>query len=356
MSRAVWMAAAGRMAILLCAVLPVASSGARVAEAYVFRGSVHGLRALHGIGEEVKPRWHPAVWGPGMTLTVAVPDDPRWLASRLFDSMAEVREAVSEALRQWADVGTADIRWRVDATAEPGEGVLSIVLHDDLRAAGVALLSSRAGESGGREIYRCQITLNSASVEQIGYLSLLSVLTHELGHCLGLGHPPGYPNDDFFQVAGFDGPSMWGYDAVMAPGWGSGDGRLWIPDRIGASLLRSAPGWLERTGAVYGTLLGTDPNVGRFEYESASVVLIARIGPDGTPGDAVTRYTNRWGQFVIEGLRPGNYVVMVSHLQPDPFQSWFQLIWEAVVLRTVAIRAGERTGPLVLTARSAEGE
>ena len=86
------------------------------------------------------------------------------------------------------------------------------------------------------------------------------------------------------------------------------------------------------------------------------MVLIARIGPDGAPRDAVARYTNRWGQFVIEGLRPGDHVAMVFRRRPDPFAPWFEPIWEAVVLRTVAIRAGERTGPLVLTARSPEGE
>ena len=351
-----WMAAAVRTAVLACVVLPVAGSGARITEAYAFIDFVHDLRELRGIGEERKGRWNAAVWGPGMTLTVAVPDNPRWLASSAFESMVEARGAVSEALRQWADVGTADIRWRVDATAEAGEGVLSIVLDDDLRPAGAAFLSSRAGESGGGEIYRCQITLNSRVVESSDYPSILDLLTHELGHCVGLDHPPTYPNDSFSPNPDADGPSMWGYDPVMAAGWASFDGRLWTSDRIGASLLRPAPGWLERTGTVYGTVLSADSAAGAAEEQRAVIVLITRIEPDGASREAIARYTNRWGQFVFEGLRPGNYVVMVSHLQPDPFQSWFRLIWEAVVLRTVAIQAGERTGPLVLTARSPEGE
>ena len=150
---------------------------------------------------------------------------------------------------------------------------------------------------------------------------------------------------------------MWDYDPVMAYGRRAPDIRLMLSDRIGASLLRPAPGWPKRTGSVYGTVLGTDPAAGNREDRGASVVLIARVGLDGTPGNAVTRYTNLWGQFVIEGLTPGNYVLMVAGTQPDPGH-WFvpNIIWETVLLRPVAIRAGERKGPLVLTVHREEDE
>ena len=356
MVRTGWMATAGPTAVLVCAVLLAASSGARVAEAYAFLYVVTDLRELHGMGEERKPRWNAAVWGPGMTLPVAVADDPRWLASSAFESMEEVRGVVSEALRQWADVGTADIRWRVDAAAEDGEGVVSVELDEDLGPAGIAFPLSRVGDSGEPEIHRCTITLNSRVVEKVDYPSVLDLLVHELGHCVGLHHPPAYPNDTFFSSPGADGPSVWGHEPVMIYGGWSFDGRLWASDRIGASLLRPASGWLGRTGAVYGTVLSAGSASGAAEGERAVMILIGSIGRDGTLREVLARFTNRWGQFVIEGLVPGEYVVMVFRRQRDPFQPGFDGIWENVVLRPVEVRAGERTGPLILTAHRDEGE
>ena len=80
-------------------------------------------------------------------------------------------------------------------------------------------------------------------------------------------------------------------------------------------------------------------------------VLVARLEGNGRPRNAVIRITNEWGQFVIEGLDPGNYVVMAfSHRWGRPRESWVA-IRQTVRLEPVQIRAGERTGPVVLTAR-----
>ena len=116
---------------------------------------------------------------------------------------------------------------------------------------------------------------------------------------------------------------------------------------IGASLLRPAPGWLETTAAVYGTVLG-----GAYgEERAAAVVLAARLGPDGHPRDAVTRVANHWGQFLFEGLVPGTYVLTVYNRIFDAGGVRVVPVRQSVRVDPVAVRAGERTGPLVLTAR-----
>ena len=347
MSRSVRMGFARRTVALACVVLPLSGSGARITEAYsILNHRIAGF-GLYGAGEEWKLRWDTAVWAPGTTLTVAVSDDPRWLASSRFRSMEEVREEVSEALRRWEDIATADIRWRVGTTIGEEAAAVQIELREDLTRGARAFVSVVRGDEA--VIDRCTVRINPGALD---FQSLRFVFVHELGHCLGLGHPPPHPNDDYFR--GVRLRSMWDYDPVMSYGRGAHDGRLLTSDRIGASLLRPAPGWLKRTGAVYGTVLGTDPAASIIEHKGASVVLIARVGLDGTPGDAVTRYTNLWGQFVIEGLTPGNYVLMVAgarfHVQVPI------IVWETVLLRPVAIRAGERQGPLVLTVHRAEDE
>ena len=353
MSRAVWMGFARRTAALACVVLPLSGSGARITEAYaILNYRIVGF-GLYGAGEEWKLRWDAAVWGPGTTLTVAVPDDPRWLASSRFRSMVEVRAEVSAALQEWEGVATADIRWRVGTAVGEEAAALQFVLREGLPRGGLAFVSVVRGNEA--VVDRCEVLLDPGFLDS---LSLRNLFVHELGHCLGLGHPPPHPNDGyFFHSRGYDLPSMWDYDPWMSYGRLAPDRRLLISDHIGASLLRPAPGWLERTASVYGTVLSADPAAGVSEHEGASVVLIARVGPDGTPRDAVTRYTNRWGQFVIEGLTPGNYVLMAAGAQPHLDRWWVpDIVWETVLLRPIAIRAGERKGPLVLTVHREEDE
>ena len=313
---------------------------------------------LFGEGEQHKRGWDPEVWGPGTTMTVSVPDDPRWIETfDYFESMADVRHLVSEAAALWSGIGTADIRWEVGQSPVAGEAGIVVVIKDlpeDWPFRGWARGRSKRN-AGIWQVEGCEVVLDDREDNglEITRRGMRWFFAHELGHCVGLSHHAEYPNLSWLGLRYRTLASMWGGSSIMGvpfdAGW-VGAGALQPTERIGASLLRPAPGWLESTGAIYGTVLGAD-----FGSEMAGVgLLAARVGLDGRPRDAVTRVTNLWGQFTVEGLAPGEYVLMLNGFGLDSYgENWVGAarIHKTIRLDPVRVRAGGRTGPIVLTAR-----
>ena len=267
-------------------------------------------------------RWSRSVWGPGEMLTWAVTNDPRW-TSEWTDSNGASRQAplndpeevipfAARALAAWSEIEGADIRWEVsgvDASledAEEGDGRPTIFVDPEAERGSYAW--SQSDSTGG--VWRtvdCDVPLAPfAAADLHENIWWTFVLIHEFGHCLGLAHSGTFPR--LFEGRQLDLRGAFGIDPLMSYGNYYGDLLTLSPDdRLGASLLRPAPGWEASTGAVAGVVtVGEDP--------APFVQVFAVPVSGGIAGGAVGSFTNEDGEFVLEGLEPGRYVLWTGPL------------------------------------------
>ena len=164
-----------------------------------------------------------------------------------FDLMEALLQA---AVNQWNNVPTAYIELEVafDATAEldaDDESFSIVVEEQDSQAVAAAALPSftsddpdpSAVERNPHIIHDCDITVSNSSVSA---KSLFRTLVHELGHCLGLGHPHS------------------SYRSIMSYSTLDDSAELALDDKAGVSFLYPEPGesekveYLTTCGAVGG--------------------------------------------------------------------------------------------------------
>jgi hypothetical protein len=101
------------------------------------------------------------------------------------------RVILDEAAHRWSSVPGSLLRLTIeeDSSASPKSGdgrlVLAIIADDSASSAGGARVVPEEDEDLGYRIADCDITIDpNEQAEKTAF-----VITHEIGHCLGLGHP-----------------------------------------------------------------------------------------------------------------------------------------------------------------------
>jgi hypothetical protein len=97
---------------------------------------------------------------------------------------------IQEAMDQWNNVRGSYLRFQMqteagELTVDKEDKVNNIVVKHAGNAAMAAYAAPQV-ESGTTEISDCDIVIND---NKVTVLNFLETMTHELGHCVGLGHP-----------------------------------------------------------------------------------------------------------------------------------------------------------------------
>ena len=320
------------------------------------------------VGSEDALRWDPEVWPTGGTLHWEIEDAPEW--SGLFGSSAALTDLVEEGLARWSRIPTADIRWEVAGLAEADAGRRDSANQIYLQRSLSTLGRQNAGFGTWLTTVHVWFTLDSSSARPVWRLAECDVgldqfrmeeekgddperlarnvrwdLSRSFQTCLGLGDSGDYPGSQRIRESALDShdrrarqrhyrDSPWHHSAVF----GDADG-----DRsTGASLLRPRSGWLPTVGSVSGSLsVDGDP-------VAYAQVWALRHETGGGTGPPIGTYSNRTGEFLIEGLEPGNYLLWAHPPPRTSLGPWLLAgatadVRDAVLLSAVRVRAGRAT-------------
>lgn len=268
-------------------------------------------------------RWSEGVWGSGDTLVWHVLDDPLWRT--YFSDVEEVLPLVEESLDSWAQISSAEVRWRVGGLASGeqtyGDGRNTVSVEETEEFNGQARFVSRWRGGGPWERVECDVVLSADYVERLAgsRSNRLNTLLHEFGHCLGLQHAATSPTIRWDRE--WTDSSIWQRDPQMSYGRDI-DSALSEDEVIGASLLRPARGWRRTTGSVSGRVV-------RESGPAAFVSVHVLRNEGGRARPAVQVFTGEDGSFLAEGLAPGEYVVWVHPM--------FALTAHSALLRAGAV-------------------
>ena len=236
----------------------------------------------------------------------------------------QFRSAVADAFDTWRQVATADVGFEFVGytSAEPfdedGMSVLGFQDQPELErvlGATTFLIDTVSGEILESDIFfNASFDWSVAAAGESGRHDLQSVVTHEIGHLIGLGHSA--IGETELQPGG--GRRVLGAEAVMFPiafSAGNISSRTLKADDIsGVSDIYPTGGFRRATGSVSGHV--TKDGHGIFGahvtvFDLRSGALVANFSLD----DA--------GMFTVAGLSPGPHVVRVEPLDDGDLESYF---------------------------------
>ncbi len=172
---------------------------------------------------------------------------------------------IQEAMDQWNNVRGSYLRLQMQTEA----GDLTIDKEDKVnnmvvKHAGNASMAAYAApqvENGATEISDCDIVIND---NKVTVLNFLETVTHELGHCVGLGHPHTH------------------YGAIMSYSRSGKSYRLSADDKAGAVYLYPDPAYgsgseqnLVACGSIRGKNAG--PTGGPWLYWALSLPVVVSL-------------------------------------------------------------------------------
>jgi hypothetical protein len=235
----------------------------------------------------------------------------------------DLAAAVDRAFKTWGAVNgvsfTAEFAGFTTAPPITGDGmtVIGFEAHDDLS---LTLGETTFGvDSTTGALVEADIFLNSffdwsvAAGGQSGRYDVQSIVTHETGHLLGMGHSA-LGETNLTPV----GRSVIAKDAVMFPiAFPPGtilDRTLQQDDRAGLESIYGTTSFAAQTGAIAGrvTLNGT----GLF----GAHVIASNVATGGLTGGFAL---DAQGSFVISSLAPGLYLVRAEPLDDADVSSFF---------------------------------
>ena len=223
-------------------------------------------------------------------------------------------EIVKRSLQRWTDVPSSRAVLMLEEPAiaaereDASDGVNTIGFTSDegFRDSWVTASASWSVDAG--KITQCDVRVSPYFVKnwapQDPDRLLEVVITHEIGHCLGLLHTEPHPMPLWTELpvakdAGFLPDPVMSYSNSYG---------LELPpdDTVAVSLLYPAGDFVASRGSIRGTVT--------LEGEPAPFAYVQSVRPGGPeapgrPGPGV--FTSLEGDFVLEGLQAGNWMLWV---------------------------------------------
>jgi len=236
---------------------------------------------------------------------------------------AQLQTAIAQCFDEWGRPDNVEISTQYAGltTLEPdvrdGQNVLGFQFRPDLDRT-LGSTSFQTNNNTGALI-SADIFLNTnfqwsvASAGQSGRFDVLSIMTHEIGHLLGLGHSAlGETN----QSGG--GRSVIGKRAVMFPiAYGPGsieDRTLEADDIAGITDIYGGSAAEHELGSIGGRV--TLNGAGIFGAHITAINI--------TTGEMVSGFSlNQAGDFAISAMKPGMYLVRAEPLDDADIDSFF---------------------------------